>query len=205
MNLFKKGKIMKALITAILMLTASLSFAQEISKDEYFNLLEQNKLSFEKVEPGMTSEYTSIQYSGPNEDSMEECLVHEKRVILSTDHPKKYLVYKKETRLNDCYGHSKGRVKESLVWEKLHKVNIEKLRENKNLTFKKIFLQNEHVIIYGRSGEYLEFETILELGKSQFYDIIEEHSDEFSKKLLRRSYTDPTSIKIDNLEITEYP
>jgi hypothetical protein len=198
---------MKKTIAAILLLTSSLSFAQDLSVEEYFKLFEANKEAYEKVEPGMTAEYSET-FISESEGVKVECLNHEKTVVISKDHLDKYLVYRKRTLLNDCNGEMKGTVEEKLVWEEHYKVEGSEINLGEGVEIKKINRDGDIIKVQGsqkdEDGMIYEYETTLDLSKSQFYNLIEDKFGDFKTKLLRRGYTDPSSINIENLEIIEH-
>jgi len=198
---------MKKTIAAILLLTSSLSFAQDLSLEEYFNLFKTYKEAYEKVEPGMTSEYSEF-FITESEGVSFECLSHEKTVVISKDHPDKYLVYRKRTLLNDCNGEMKGSVEEKLVWEEHYKVKGSEINLGEGVEIKNITRDGDIVKVQGsqkdEDGTIYEYETTLDLSKSQFYNLIEDKFGDFKAKLLRRGYTDPSSINIENLEVIEH-
>jgi hypothetical protein len=199
---------MKKSLIAIMLLVSTIAAAAEITKEEYLELWDKNKSTYENVEVGMTAEYQST-YISENEDGSEnKCEEHLKEVVISTDHSDKYLIYKRVTAMSDCSYQKKGEFTEELRWRKLYFVGSNATVRRSSLEYKKITLNGsistaEATRTYFSNNMTEEFKIQIDHSKSQFFSMIEGKWGKDTERLLRRSITDTSSLKLENLEIND--
>jgi hypothetical protein len=207
---------MKKSLSVIMLLLSTVAGASEITKEQYIEQFEKNKKTYENVEVGMTSEYRSSYVEDPSAETKVECIEHEKEIVVSKDYSDKYLVYKKSTRVNDCGDGMKGKFTEQLKWRKLYIVDHTLFEDPYTVEYKKITLNGSivkmnYTVIYPPSEDSqgdnvgsldnLTYEG--DLSKSQFYMMNEFITDNLKSSLLRRGFTDPSTINLENIEIEE--
>ena len=193
------------LFTAVSCLSFSV-FSAQITKDDLVNLYKKNKSTLEKVEPGMTVEYR-------NNFTLEsqKCATNEKSVIISTNYPNKYLVYERQEHIQDCGSLSKkGEVLERLYFEDKFNINLvkEAIKEAdlQTIDLDGIYLSTvQNQVEDGVRVKYFEtFDmTMPQFSSSISFKTKSENGDESSMILLKRGFTDPTSIDISKLPIED--
>ncbi len=202
---------MKTLLLLATLAVSTFSFAAEITKDQYFDLFLKNKDNFEKVEVGMTVEFHSFNYSEDDVNKTEKlCLKHTKEIVVSTEQGTKFLVYNKTTLLSDCSDEKKGEVSERLKWRALDILKFPIELKDFEMTYKSIEQNGSITIAVGQIRSLVidftdHFVTKMDASKSQFYNIIEESWGNENYILLRRGLTDPSSLNLENLEVTDLP
>ncbi len=197
---------MKTTIALLVLMISSISFAQEITLNEYNQILQDNKSVFEQVSPGMTSLYQEESTIENENGDIEECRHNIKRVVVSTDFQDKYLVYTKSTAVYNCGSESKGDVDEYLSWRKIESGEVTGKFENRTITYSKISKNNniitlEGFITYHSDGAKENLKVDLDVSKSQFFSLVDGKWNTYSVQLLKRSFTDPASIDLTNLEV----
>ncbi len=199
-----------------MLLISTVAGASEITKEQYMDQFEKNKTTYENVEVGMTSEYRSSYVEDPTAEIKVECIEHEKEIVVSKDYSDKYLVYNKTTRVNDCGAEKKGSFTEQLEWRKLYIVDHTLFEDPYTIEYKKITLNGSivklnYTVIYPPSEDSQENKVNSldnltyegDLSKSQFYMMNEFVTENYKNRLLRRGFTDPSTLNLENLEIED--
>ena len=205
---------MKNCLTVALMLISTFASATEITRDQYIELMTKYKDNFEKVSEGMTAEYsTKSLYTEQKQGSeiIEEvtCLHHEREVVVSTDRIDAYLVYVKETTLNDCFSELKGTVNEYLEWRELYDADFSIPSKHTEPVKTHYDLKGTMITLDGTFRRLSDnttytYKGLIDLTKSQFFNHVDGQWDGMRMTLLRRSHTDPTTLKLENLEVRDY-
>ena len=207
---------MKKSLAVIMLLISTVAGASEITKEQYIDQFEKNKTTYENVEVGMTSEYRTSYVQDPTAGAKVECIEHEKEIVVSKDYLDKYLVYMKTTRVNDCGDDMKGSFTEKLEWRKLYLADHTLFEGNYTIEYKKITLEGSivkmnYTVMYPPSENSQEYDLSSldnltyegDLSKSQFYMMNEFITDNLKTRLLRRGFTDPSTLNLENLEIED--
>jgi hypothetical protein len=201
---------MKKTIAAILLLTSSLSFAQDLSVEEYFDLFKTYKEAYEKVEPGMTAEYRTNYFRIDENKNEIECFQHKKEVVVSAERPDYYLVYTKIKNIGNC-GETAAYpsdTQEYLAWREMEYIDVpasDRIQHNV-VKFHKItrnghFTHAQGTLRDRKTGEDYPYMVKRDHSKSQFYNLVEDKWINYTIKLVKRSFTDPDSIHVETLEI----
>jgi hypothetical protein len=191
---------MKKIILTLAMLYASSSIADEITKDQYIQILSDNKSAYENVSPGMAATY--IHYASINiNGSIQSCNFLEKRIVVSSNSPEKYLVYKKQTYLNDCGGVFRPTFSQEFLVEKRLLPFDDRLSAvqdfDENTKFD--FSENVVSIIWSKNDK----KWTHDVSRSQFYDLVHQVKGSESSKLLSRDLIDPSTLNLSDLPIFE--
>lgn len=204
---------MKTLLTFALITLATFANAKDITREELDALYVQYKDSYENITPGMTSEYKEKFTHLAPEEATEEELVYEcedyvKEVVISTDHLDRYLVYRKMTSLNDCMYSKKGHVYESLSWRQIDRVDqseegIKYFIDYSSIKIDGTILSTIGNVTFLKTQDKFKFSNTRDLSKSQFYNLLQSKGEN-PTILLRRTYTDPATINIENIEFNDY-
>ena len=206
---------MKKSLAVIMLLISTVAGASDITKEQYMEQFEKNKTTYENVEVGMTSEYRSSYIEDPSAETKVECIEHEKEIVISKDYSDKYLVYRKTTRINDCADDMKGSFTEKLEWRKLYLADHILFEGNYTIEYKKITLDGSivkmnYTVMYPPSEDDQESDPKSidlnyegDLSKSQFYMMNEFITENYKTRLLRRGFTDPSTLNLENLEIED--
>jgi hypothetical protein len=191
---------MKKTLIAFSILLASVAHAGEITQDQFNQVLKQNSATFMNVTEGMTADYSqTIKHEGG-----VECNSRRKEVIVGVQAPVRYLVYVKETRMNDCFDSMKGEVEEYLQWNDIEKpyfggneIRVKSINLEQNVATLKYTVLDEDMNAF-------EMTSLVDVTQSQFSTMFQFNVEGAEEtKLLRRSQTDVKTIDIENLEIFE--
>jgi hypothetical protein len=190
---------MKKTLIAFSILLASVAHAGEIYPYQFDEVVRKNAAAFMNITEGMTANY----YETSEEKGGIKCDFRRKEVIVGIQAPIRYLVYVKETNMNDCSDSKKGEVAEYLKWKKIDKSVL----SGKEMRSRFVDLdENIASFKYANlvSDGYVKTAQI-DVTQSQFYANLHFNSGKGQViNLLNRSQTDVKTLSIDNLVIVEF-
>ena len=193
----------------LLLSIASLASAQEIFREDFEALILKNQTSFEEVKPGMVSGTIGVNLVITDEQGRKHlCTQIVQSTVLEVSE-NRYLTHEKVENFNDCQGKLvAGETKEHLRWNRRFKVEEYLDFMSKNY-YSSFFQNNELITLNGitssSNGERsAEFIMLIDSTKSQFYSASISRVGDFSSIMFERSWSDPTKIKLDGLEVHDY-
>jgi hypothetical protein len=183
---------MKILCTLALSLFSAVTLANEITSDEFYKILEMNKTEYERVLPGMNATYLETVNHHENGSVLKCQSLIELTVKSVPDSDSVYKVEEKTTRLSNCGSLFRDYESTSEVVD-YHLTTIEELKDHfkrSEFEFKSISQWDNQINIYGLidDGPKLksEYRELMELGKSQFFDVVIGRLDDYSIILIKR-------------------
>jgi len=200
---------MKKLIT-LLMLSMSatlLASVQDLTKEEYLEILKENEATYLEVLPGMKTEYFESFSIYTDNVKTDVCDVRSEEVIMANS-PTHYLVYYKEEIMRDCDFYTKGTIRERLSWRKIWTVKDEDNFITKYLTQYKIQrIDDELVRIIGKvkyQNSTIEqpYAKIRNVKQSQFASV--QYFDDSDSKYVQYLIEEVDPSKIDIRELIIY-
>ena len=183
---------MKILCTLALSLFSAVTMANEISRDEFYKILDMNKSEYEKVFPGLNAKYLeTIRHSENGKDFKCMSLI-ELTVKTAVDKDSIYKVEETTTRLSDCGSLFREDDVSSEIVD-YHLTTIEELKGHftrSEFEFTSISSWGNKISVFGLIDEgnkvKIEYAELMELGKSQFFDVVIGRLNDYSLILLER-------------------
>lgn len=200
---------MKKMFLFLLLSIASLASAQEIFREDFEAVILKNQTSFEEVKQGMVSGTIGVNLVITDEQGRKHlCTQIVQRTVLEVSESR-YLTHEKVENFDDCQGNLvAGEVNEHLRWNRRFKVEeyLDFMAKNYYSSF---FQNNELITLNGitssSNGERsAEFIMLIDSTKSQFYSASISRVGDFSSIMFERSWSDPTKIKLEGLEVQDY-
>ena len=188
------------------MLTMSatiLASVQDLTKEEYLDILKENKATFLEVRPGMRTEFFKSFNIYANDIKADTCEVKGEAIIMATSSTH-YLVYYTEEIRHECEFYDKGQIREGLSWRKIHTVEDEDTFITNNLTQYTIQrINNKLVRIIGKikypDSAEMPFVKIISLKESQFTSVLFFDDSDSNYSQYWNDEGDPSSIDIRKL------
>lgn len=193
-------------ITALTLNLFSQAFAGEISKEKLFDLLLENRESYERVVPGMQTRRTGVWEVIGSDDDRKECRKTLEETVVQVL-GSQYLVHQKSTYLHDCGPHKKGEIDQYLVWENLLTVE-ESIKCFDETYTSPLIIIKDGIVHVKRKVMWNDKEVnaffIFDIKSSQFDKIRSSKYGPFNFIQIESKMVDPATINIENVEVIQY-